>query len=343
MENLVCDSSLYEWVLGTIGFVLLLAFIWMNRNRESNYEGTQKNNSSTRCGSPNCLRCTALSLTVVGQKLMDKFDEFCEKTILNASSASESCAAISKVRDLINSARIKHSIHCSIFAESGYEMESEENSLPHVWMLPGLTRKAFWSSHFHPSLHDVFASSEDPEIVRAIENEFRFVNGSKQGWKLNSIPFGKWKVFDLYNQGKINVENCAKCPRTMHFLRTMKLSMQDHIFGNAIFSILEPGSCIEAHIGPCNYRLRCHLPLNVPSGYAIKVGRDTSTWEEGKLMIFDDSFVHEVWSKLTEGLRVGNDCDIGRAVLIFDIWHPQVTCLEKVAIKHIFNSILRDS
>ena len=326
MEDLGCGCSLYEWVLGTIGFLLFLVFVMLNK-------GSRKENSSTRCDSPNCLRCTAHNLTLVGQKLMDKYDEFCKKTTLSDSELY----SISKVKGLINSARTRHAIHHSIFEESGYEMDNEANSLPHVWMFPGLTRHAFWSSHFHPSLQDIFSCSEDPEIVRTIENEFRFVNRSNQGWKFNSIPFGKWKVFNLFNQGKINEENCAQCPQTMHFLKTIELFMHDHAFGNALFSILDPGSCIEPHIGLCNYRLRCHLPLIVPSGYAIKVGRDTSMWEEGKLMIFDDSFVHEVWSKLVEGQLIDGEGNIGRAVLIFDIWHPQVTYFEKEVIKHIFN------
>lgn len=332
-------TSPYDWVLGTVygtvGLVLLLTFIWMNRTGQSNY---QKKISTTRCDSPECLRCgTAHSLTLVRQKLMDRLDDFCKKTLLSTSSTSEFHAGISKVEMLINSAMTKHAIHHSIFAESGYDTDNEEaDAHPHVWMLPGLTRHAFWSSSFHISLHDIIASSEDPEIVRAIDNEFRLVNRSKQGWKFNSIPSGKWKVFSLYNQGRINEENCAKCPLTVHFLSTIKLAMQDHVFGNALFSVLQPGSCIEPHTGPCNYRLRCHLPLIVPSGYSIKVGRDISMWEEGKLVIFDDSFVHEVWSDLAEGQESQTGCNIGRAVLIFDIWHPQVTCLEKAAIKHIF-------
>ena len=35
-------------------------------------------------------------------------------------------------------------------------------------------------------------------------------------------------------------------------------------------------------------------------------------WEEGKVLVLDDSFEHEVW----------NDGDKQRIVLIVDIWHP---------------------
>lgn len=36
-------------------------------------------------------------------------------------------------------------------------------------------------------------------------------------------------------------------------------------FSFSFFSTLYPGSQIAAHTGPCNLRIRCHLPLIVPS------------------------------------------------------------------------------
>ena len=38
-------------------------------------------------------------------------------------------------------------------------------------------------------------------------------------------------------------------------------------------------------------------------------------WEEGKVLVFDDSFEHEAW----------NDSEAPRVVLIFDIWHPDLS------------------
>ena len=39
-------------------------------------------------------------------------------------------------------------------------------------------------------------------------------------------------------------------------------------------------------------------------------------------MVFDDSFVHEAW----------NDSDHLRAVLIFDVWHPDLGTAEREAL-----------
>lgn len=40
--------------------------------------------------------------------------------------------------------------------------------------------------------------------------------------------------------------------------------------------------------------LRCRLGLIVPDDCWIRVGHETKTWEEGKCLVFDDTFEHEV-------------------------------------------------
>jgi len=63
-----------------------------------------------------------------------------------------------------------------------------------------------------------------------------------------------------------------------------------------------------------------HLPLVVPdkSLCRIRVGDETRNWEEGKVLVFDDSFEHEAW----------NDAELPRVVLIFDVWHPELSTPE---------------
>ena len=47
-------------------------------------------------------------------------------------------------------------------------------------------------------------------------------------------------------------------------------------------------------------------------GSNLRVGNERVELEEGRMIIFDDSFEHEAW----------NDASLPRIVLIFDIWHP---------------------
>ena len=102
--------------------------------------------------------------------------------------------------------------------------------------------------------------------------------------------------------------------------------------GSVEFSLLSAGTLIRPHCGPTNHKWRMHLGVLIPPGEAasIRVGGlgngDTEedgdglqrrrAWEEGKVLLFDDSFEHEV----------ANDSDdAARVVLIVDVWHPLVT------------------
>jgi len=98
-----------------------------------------------------------------------------------------------------------------------------------------------------------------------------------------------------------------------------------------LFSILAPGTHIEPHNGMLNTRLICHLPLIVPPGCRLRVGNHVRAVEAGKPMIFDDSIEHEAW----------NDSDSPRAVLLFEIWRPELTAAERAALTAMYESVSR--
>ncbi|CAM9453160.1 unnamed protein product [Phaeothamnion confervicola] len=106
-------------------------------------------------------------------------------------------------------------------------------------------------------------------------------------------------------------------------------------FAYAFFSTLRAGSAIQPHTAPCNLRLRCHLPLAVPSDdpelCGMRVGDETRPWREGRLTVFDDSYEHETWNR-SQGDRV---------VLLFDVWHPELAQEECAAVADMF-SMARD-
>ena len=89
--------------------------------------------------------------------------------------------------------------------------------------------------------------------------------------------------------------------------------------GEIIFSRIGAQSRILPHCGPTNLRLTCHLGLLVPpqsaGKCAIRVGREWRRWTEGKCLIFDDSFEHEVV----------NETSLSRIVLLIRFWHPNLT------------------
>ena len=117
-----------------------------------------------------------------------------------------------------------------------------------------------------------------------------------------------WNTFNFFFGGKKFEENCERCPETTRILESLPRFEKDHI----MFSSLNPHTKIPRHTGPMNGILRGHLGMVVPQGCYIRVGPDERTWEEGKMLVFDDSFEHEVW----------NHSDFVRIVLFMNFWHP---------------------
>lgn len=118
-----------------------------------------------------------------------------------------------------------------------------------------------------------------------------------------------WKTFGLYVYGRRVDENCALCPRTSAVLDTLPG------LRSAMFSILKPGYRIAPHRGPTRAVIRAHLGLIVPADWRnvwIRVDDQVLHWREGQVMLFDDSYEHEVH----------NDTDELRAVLFLDIDRP---------------------
>jgi aspartyl/asparaginyl beta-hydroxylase (cupin superfamily) len=140
-----------------------------------------------------------------------------------------------------------------------------------------------------------------------------------------------WTALYLWRDGKLVEENAGRCPKTVAALEKVPLSRIGSRTPAVLFSRLEPGAHIPPHSGMLNCRLICHLPLIVPRGCWLRVGNETREWEEGKLLIFDDSIEHEAKNPTGE-LRI---------ILLFDIWRPELREEERTAISGIFDAIDR--
>jgi aspartyl/asparaginyl beta-hydroxylase (cupin superfamily) len=117
-----------------------------------------------------------------------------------------------------------------------------------------------------------------------------------------------WKTFFLAGIAMDCSENANRCPETMRLLGKIP-GMK-----TAFFSILSPHKHIPAHRGAFNGLLRFHLGLLVPEPrekVRIRIGNEFRNWTEGKALIFDDTYNHEVWND-TEGYRVVLFVDFAR-------------------------------
>ena len=119
----------------------------------------------------------------------------------------------------------------------------------------------------------------------------------------------KWKTYFLYAYGRKIRANCRRCPKTTRLIEAIPE------IKTAFFSILAPRKHLPEHRGPYAGVLRCHLGLIVPrekEACRIRVGSEVAHWEEGRSVVFDDTYPHEVW----------NDTDEERVVLFVDFARP---------------------
>lgn len=135
----------------------------------------------------------------------------------------------------------------------------------------------------------------------------------------------QWTSFHLYQAGKPVEANLARCPGTAEALRAVDAVHLAGTCPNAMFSVLAPKAHIPPHHGESNARLVAHLPLVVPEGCLFRVGYDARRWNEGEVIVFDDTIEHEAW----------NDSDQLRVVLIFDVWNPLLAVEERAIVQRI--------
>ena len=107
----------------------------------------------------------------------------------------------------------------------------------------------------------------------------------------------RWKSLFLLGYGYRFDHNCALCPETTRVLE------QIPDLNSGFFSILEAGAVIPPHHGVTKAILTCHLGLQVPEDLqncAMRVDDQICHWKQGKSLVFDDTFQHEVWNRTTQ-------------------------------------------
>lgn len=139
----------------------------------------------------------------------------------------------------------------------------------------------------------------------------------------------EWSTLYLWQDGKPVDEHVAHCPRTFEAITRLDVPHITTRAPSILFSRLSPGARIPPHTGMLNARLICHLPLIVPAGCGFRVGGETREWNEGELLVFDDTVEHEAWNRGTSD----------RIILIFDIWRPELSEQERLAVTALFEAV----
>jgi len=122
-------------------------------------------------------------------------------------------------------------------------------------------------------------------------------------------PAGRWRSFFLVGYRYREENNCRICPRTAELVSEVPG------LNSAFFSVLVPNTHLPAHTGVSKAFLTCHLGVQVPresEKCRMRVVDQWLEWEEGKCLVFDDVFDHEV----------RNDSDETRIVLLVQFKRP---------------------
>jgi aspartate beta-hydroxylase len=210
---------------------------------------------------------------------------------------------------------------------------------PRFFYFPGLPEGPFHDPMLQPWAHvlsDAFADIREEACALCSEPQtlpnFRDPPSGGRGDEYvdGSGPSPAWKAFFLYRRGLPISGNHALCPRTSSAIESVELCRIDAEAPEILFSVLASRSHIKPHHGVSNIRLVMHLPLVVPPGCLFRiVDHGDHVWQEGQLVMFDDTYLHEAW----------NQADRARLVLLMDCWNPHLTPVERIAMKQLVETI----
>jgi aspartate beta-hydroxylase len=138
-----------------------------------------------------------------------------------------------------------------------------------------------------------------------------------------------WDGYYFYRWGVRRDDNCAAAPVTAAALAALPLCHIREHGPEVLFSVFAPGTHLLPHRGVTNARSVGHLALLVPEDCALKVGGEVYAWQEGRAVLFDDTYEHEAWNRSKKT----------RVVLIYDLWNPYLTEVERLAVAALIEGI----
>lgn len=225
---------------------------------------------------------------------------------------------------------------------------------PSLMLVPGLRSLPFWTSFDGKANRVAYQDPLVGKVVKHLESNYELirqeyieksksvfsdydVSGRGGEHADDALHKGTWDWHSYMLKGKVQAQFIQHFGATASILQQLRdddVLFEGTPFGFAFLSRLAGKSSIQPHTAPMNFRLRLHLPLVVPpeeghSSYpqcGIRVGSSVQRWVEGKALVLDDSYEHEVW----------NDTDSERVLLLVDVWHPDLKAEEKSQITGMF-------
>mmetsp|Transcript_8085 Transcript_8085/g.16823 ORF Transcript_8085/g.16823 Transcript_8085/m.16823 type:complete len:410 (+) Transcript_8085:153-1382(+) len=201
--------------------------------------------------------------------------------------------------------------------------------------VPGLKAVAWWDnvnefpwatslSKSHKAIRDEFLSViSNPEKLQEGNNIWA------GALTTDAASYGEgWKTLVLLNRGQWDEANANLFPVTSRAIHESGIPAAE-----AFFASMKPHTSIKPHSDFTNFVLTSHLPLVIPENgnnkCRLSVGDETRQWLEGNVMMFDTSIYHDAV----------NESDEMRYILMFRVWHPDLTKEEREALQFIYDCL----
>jgi len=184
--------------------------------------------------------------------------------------------------------------------QSVYDINANSHVFPEgvqqrpIWPKPSVPLATWLEEHF-----SVFRDDLDFIVNRSLFDTLYFsgqVSMTQFSGKRES-----WAPLNLIHNGELAPNACQVAQRSCELLKSRpeiaRCSAKDV---GAAFARLQPGMGIKPHLWNAPPRLGVHLGLHTPPGASMAVGAEEVIWEEGKAVVFDDTYIHSVRHTGTE-------------------------------------------
>jgi aspartate beta-hydroxylase len=207
---------------------------------------------------------------------------------------------------------------------------------PSFLLFPGLPTSAYFERAQLPWIEAL--EGETPAIRAELEQllptsesrERVFASEALEAENLRGLDVPPtWNGYYFFRHGERRDANCEACPATARALDALPLSRVREHGPEVLFSVFTAGTHLMPHRGVTNTRVVGHLPLIIPEDCALNVGGELHVWQSGRVVVFDDTYEHEAWNRSRST----------RVVLIFDVWNPYLTDIERAAVTDLIGAI----
>jgi tetratricopeptide (TPR) repeat protein len=215
---------------------------------------------------------------------------------------------------------------------------SEQNYAPELFFIPDLSIKPFYPAkqldwteqlnHRCKKIKKELSKAMQQQIAQKNLRPYLDENFASHTNLAELANSNNWLAIDLFKNGELNTDIAAFFYETLSALDQLPIYCLDENPFEVFFSFLKPSQSIAPHFGQSNHALTVHLPLDIPPNCYLKVGSEERSWQQDEVLVFDDSFLHSAH----------NHSQQTRVVLIFSIWHPDLSDDEREAIQQSFKA-----